>query len=420
MAPIKKQGSILTACLNFINLQKILKLAENVLYNPNYLWVTALLLFIAEIPVNIFVIWKINYTEIDWEAYMKEVEGFLNGTYDYSKLEGGTGPLVYPAGFVYVYSFLYFLTSQGQNIRLAQYIFTAFYLLTLVLVFYIYQKTKSIPPYVAFFICCASYRIHSIYVLRLFNDPLAMIFLYFSVVLYLNDYWSLGCLFYSCGVSIKMNILLFAPGLFVLLLVRHGIKGSIKNISICAFVQVVLGLPFLKENASSYVLRSFDIGRQFFFVWTVNWRFLPENIFLSRWFHFILLFLHMLVLMLFILKKWPKPNNSWLSMLSKSYKGRILSSNEVVFVLFSSNFVGMCFARSLHYQFYVWYFHTLPFLLWSIKSTPAFKLLILGLIEMCWNTYPSTSLSSGVLHSCHFLILSGLLIKNINFERKHE
>jgi alpha-1,3-mannosyltransferase len=37
-------------------------------------------------------------TEIDWEAYMQEVEGFLNGTYDYTKLEGATGPLVYVTG----------------------------------------------------------------------------------------------------------------------------------------------------------------------------------------------------------------------------------------------------------------------------------------------------------------------------------
>ena len=28
---------------------------------------------------------------------MQEVEGFLNGTYDYTKLEGATGPLVYVA-----------------------------------------------------------------------------------------------------------------------------------------------------------------------------------------------------------------------------------------------------------------------------------------------------------------------------------
>lgn len=33
-------------------------------------------------------------TEIDWKAYMQEVEGFLNGERDYTKLKGDTGPLV--------------------------------------------------------------------------------------------------------------------------------------------------------------------------------------------------------------------------------------------------------------------------------------------------------------------------------------
>ena len=33
-------------------------------------------------------------TEIDWKAYMQEVEGVVNGTFDYSKLGGDTGPLV--------------------------------------------------------------------------------------------------------------------------------------------------------------------------------------------------------------------------------------------------------------------------------------------------------------------------------------
>ena len=42
----------------------------------------------------------VSDTEIDWEAYMQEVEGFLNGTYDYTKLEGATGPLVYVVAWV--------------------------------------------------------------------------------------------------------------------------------------------------------------------------------------------------------------------------------------------------------------------------------------------------------------------------------
>lgn len=43
------------------------------------------------------------------------------------------------------------------------------------------------------------------------------------------------------------------------------------------------------------------------------------------------------------------------------------AENEIVATLFTSNFVGVCCARSLHYQFYVWYFHQLPFLLWSAQ-----------------------------------------------------
>ena len=45
-----------------------------------------------------------------------------------------------------------------------------------------------------------------------------MFFLFGAVLLFLQDRWSWGCLLYSCGVSVKMNVLLFAPGLFFLLI----------------------------------------------------------------------------------------------------------------------------------------------------------------------------------------------------------
>ncbi|VDK54689.1 unnamed protein product [Gongylonema pulchrum] len=80
-----------------------------------------------------------------------------------------------------------------------------------------------------------------------------------------------------------------------------------------------------------------------------------------------------------------------------------LSVNEMLVALFTANFIGICVARSLHYQFYSW----------STNPVSAFAVILrcailLG-IELCWNTYPSTVLSSAMLHCLHIAILCILL-----------
>lgn len=376
-------------------------------FDPNLCVPIMFLLIMAEAIVSLIVINKIKYTEIDWVAYMQEVEGFINGTYDYMQLKGDTGPLVYPAGFVYVFSALYYMTEHGTNIRLAQYIFAGIYLISLLVIFDIYRRVRKVPPFVFFFMCCASYRIHSIYILRMFNDPVAMLLLYAAVDLFLVNRWSLGCLMFSFGVSVKMNILLFAPALLYLLLVSQGLKGTVKNLTICAIPQIVLAVPFLLENPWGYIKMSFNLGRQFFYKWTVNWRVLPEEIFLNRYFQTSLLIGHILVLLAFVVIKWRRylPSIDFKSF----HKPKVqLSPDQILLPLFTANFIGMCFSRSLHYQFYVWYFHTLHYLLWSTNLQVVVRVLLLGVIELCWNTYPSTELSSTMLHICHLVTLAGL------------
>ncbi|XP_033764355.1 dol-P-Man:Man(5)GlcNAc(2)-PP-Dol alpha-1,3-mannosyltransferase-like [Pecten maximus] len=377
-------------------------------FDPGHSFLAMICLLAAEVVINLLVIQRIKYTEIDWVAYMQEVGGVVNGSYDYTTLKGDTGPLVYPAGFVYIFLGLYHITERGVNIVLAQYIFAALYVLSLMVIFDIYRQVKQMPPYVLFFMCCASYRIHSIYILRLFNDPVAMLFLYLAVDMFLRDKWSLGCLLFSFGVGVKMNVLLFAPALLMLLVVRHGTIGSFKYLTICASSQVIMGLPFLLVNPVGYIVRSFNLGRQFFFKWTVNWRFLSEEMFLNRYFHLLLLATHVIVLLFFFWFKWRRlfPGTSFQLWMKPSQSP--LSPTQIVLPLFTSNFIGMCFSRSLHYQFYVWYFHTLHYLLWSTPLPVIVRLLLLGMIEMSWNTYPSTDFSSSALHVCHFVALIGL------------
>ena len=44
----------------------------------------------------------------------------------------------------------------------------------------------------------------------------------------------------SLAVSVKMNVLLFAPGLLVVLLVVGGVKWAGLQIALCAIIQVCL------------------------------------------------------------------------------------------------------------------------------------------------------------------------------------
>ncbi|KAA3673745.1 alpha-1,3-mannosyltransferase [Paragonimus westermani] len=378
----------------------------------------ACILFVSEVILCTFIILRVNYTEIDWVAYMQEVEYFLNGTLDYDQIQGQTGPCVYPAGFLYIYSLFYHLTSGGSQLKLAQFIFMILYLATLILVFNIYRLLEKIPPFVFIFMCIISYRIHSIYILRLFNDPLAVIAIYACLNALLYEHFSLGCILFSVGVSIKMNILLYLPGLLLVLLWHRGILETIGHLCEILIVQLVVGAPFLFHNPEAYLSRAFNFGRQFMYKWTVNWRLIPEHVFLDRRFHLILFCLHLLFLTLLLFKFIRVDNDisTYVSLFSFYADCYLLarmnpaSVADIIYPMFVSNFVGVVFSRSLHYQFYVWYFHTLVYLFWSVDNiSNPLRLLVIGLIEICWNTYPSTVFSSTLLHGCHGLLLGGLV-----------
>lgn len=57
--------------------------------------VTYTVLICLQLILCYLIIGRVKYTEIDWRAYMQQVEGFLNGERDYLKLKGESGPLVY-------------------------------------------------------------------------------------------------------------------------------------------------------------------------------------------------------------------------------------------------------------------------------------------------------------------------------------
>ena len=87
---------------------------------------------------------------------------------------------------------------------------------------------------------------------------------------------------------------------------------------------------------------------------------------------------------------------------------RGVTTAEAVWIVWTGNFIGIVCARTLHYQFYSWYCHSLPFLLWSTSLRTWQRLAIWLAIEVVWNVYPPTAASSLLLLTCHCMLLAAL------------
>ncbi|KIK30975.1 glycosyltransferase family 58 protein [Pisolithus microcarpus 441] len=391
----------------------LLRAAHSLVFDKRYFWTLASLVIVCDAVLTQLIIKFIPYTEIDWETYMVHVDLYLNGERNYSKITGPTGPLVYPAGHVYVHDILHYLTDSGNNIPAAQQIYAGLYVLSLLLTCAVYRNAGM--PNWTLLLLPLSKRLHSIFVLRLFNDCWSVVFVQAAILACQTGVDGTGVLLYSLALSVKMSALLYLPGLLVVLFKRHGMGGTAGYMAVLASSQILLARPFLGGNTVPYIQNAFNFSRVFLQKWTVNWRFLDEEVFLSPSWAMGLLLGHVTLLTAFGLCRWCRNDGGTLAVIrrgflrpSQSPALSAVSPDYIATVLMTSNLIGILFARSLHYQFYSWYCQQLPLLCQRTKYPLLLQLLILAGIEYAWNVFPSTTLSSGVLLAAHVLLLLGI------------
>lgn len=415
-----------------------------VLYDPEILSPICVLLFLLEAMLLELIICKVPYTEIDYSTYMQQIDQIERGQLDYNKIKGDTGPIVYPGGYVFIYSWMKVITDGMNNLARGQEFFRLLYLVSLALTFLIYIQAsgvKKVKPY-QLYLLVLSKRLHSIYVLRLFNDCFATFFVLGTIfllqvaakfkcrsyldkdpevrsemALYSNLVTLLAVDSYCFGVSVKMNALLYLPGLVIILYFLND-ENLLKMLGMVIFgvvVEIGINFQFLTHGdkiRANFFKNAFDFSRQFMFKWTVNWRFLGEDIFLSKWFHSLLLALHVSVLLFFTFAKWLRKSETGKDLsdlifrdgLVKFYKNTISTSHAILdparsgryiaLIMMTSNLVGVLFARSLHYQFLSWYYYSIPFLLGETGLPLAVNVFLVAVHEWSWNAYPSTAASS--------------------------
>ena len=177
-------------------------------------------------------------------------------------------------------------------------------------------------------------------------------------------------------------------------------------------LQLTMAVPFLLHQPTSYITKAFEFSRKFLYQWSVNWRFVPESIFLTGSFATALLGAHLGLLLVFCHCKWCRSAGGVYKLIQHRLQGKPVvphtSAKHMIMVLFSGNLIGIVCARTLHFQFYSWYFHMLPFLLWQINLRTTFRLMILLCVECVWNVFPTTATASAALFLCHCVLLIGL------------
>jgi alpha-1,3-mannosyltransferase len=175
-------------------------------------------------------------TEIDWTAYMQQIQLYLKGETNYANIKGDTGPLVYPGLHVYIYRALHAVTDHGNDIFRGQLVFALLYLISLSAVMATYRQAK-VPPYI-YPLLIMSKRLHSIFMLRMFNDCFTVLFLFLAIYSFQRRWWHVGSLFYSCGLGVKMNLLLVLPPLGFIFLQALGIDRSVTQTLLISQTQV--------------------------------------------------------------------------------------------------------------------------------------------------------------------------------------
>ena len=233
---------------------------------------------------------------------------------------------------------------------------------------------------------------------------------------------------FALGVGVKMSLLLALPAVGIVLLQALGLQRAIKQamlmlqlqvrntvVHLCGRLitgcQVVLAVPFLPTNALGYLSRSFEFTRQFLYEWTVNWRFVGEDVFQSSNFSIALLSAHLMLLVPFLASRWIKPTGLPLPLFIRSVlqpppsstrqpKPLHLTPSFILTTVLSAIAIGMLCARSLHYQFFAYIAWATPFLLWRAGLHPVLLYTVWAAQEWAWNIYPSTDMSSMVVVAC--------------------
>ncbi|CCW66961.1 unnamed protein product [Phytomonas sp. Hart1] len=376
----------------------------------------------------VVVIYIFPYRGENWNVYMEEIGGFLDGELNYSKLKSNNVSLNSPGGFVWLYSALYYITKAGASISLAQIIFSYVYLITFGMVLSLYRQAEF-PSWVSTLLF-VSPRILSTYSLSLSNDCWGMFFLYGAITLIAGRrYWKLGCLLYSMAVSVKSSLLLVGPGLLYVLFRSLSFFKVLYCLAVCVLWQLVVGYPFIFDDWRSYVGKVFALRSIFIFDCPENDQLFEKILCTTPYRTHVFLAIVVVSWLLLWRLRW---STRWrITVDDEKKEGEkndifhekdSCRSHMIVLTLFESNFAGLLVESIFHCGLYTSFFHMLPYILYSTEYPIWLSSVVLGLIIQGFEIFPPTHGHSILMMTGIISLILGILFfgTNNNIRRAHK
>ena len=88
-------------------------------------------------------------------------------------------------------------------------------------------------------------------------------FMFIAIYFFQKGCFNAGCLLFSIALGYKANVLLYAPGIFYIIALKHGFLSSILYSFGLLSMQMLIGAEFLIYDLRSYCVRGFNLPRKF-------------------------------------------------------------------------------------------------------------------------------------------------------------
>ena len=342
------------------------------------------------------------------------------------------GPCFYPALHIYFFSFIYTIGGIETYPKYCQLIMMLLHIFIVILAVKIYASSFGQKSWYTWSITIwlLNTKLMSNQVRSWYAESLNILWVYLAIFCMQKSYNFMGVIWIAIGMAFKMNVLLFIPAVYYITSKSEGIICGTFYMIFILSIQILVAYPFMIDYAEEYLTTTFKFDRKFSVNSSINYNWiLFSPFFHSTYFTTPLLVFHVGLLLYFLFVKWlPMCDmNNQFSFISIFKKLKLWplkcwpnfepeNAYHIAEVFFTWNFIGVACSRTIHQQFLIWYWFSIPFLMYEpLKQgrTTVRRLVISILLLNYWFTYSSTPLTSLTVFIIHIWY-----IKHITFSKR--